>query len=423
MAITPRRTAAGQTVQGGLEASSTLFRFHSSITPTFKPETKASRPFGSKTDTTLTLMKEHGEASLSGDNIILAELPYLLGASLGNLATENLGGGLYRRTCTFTSVTEDNVEPLKFQRGSARRAETINKAVCSELSLSVSKNSGASTISATLLGSALDTTTDLVGAAIQTITLSGAPTSGTFTITVLGKTTGTLAKNATAAQVESALNAVLGGGFTKCSGGPLGTAGIKIRFIGATGTVAAATTADTFDVGDVLVTVNGSGTPNSLLAAAAIQPGQFKVHLGTDVPTIANPGVNSANAFVFSSFELSISDLFVENHVLDGNGSSPKEFLPTIERKAEVKVWVDADDAGIGLINSYRTDEKLYVTGTATLPNGHALVINVACQVGNVDDLGEESGAYGYAVTLNPVDETTWGGSMQFGVTTAQSTL
>lgn len=42
----------------------------------------------------------------------------------------------------------------------------------------------------------------------QTVTISGSPTGGTFTLTLSGQTTGTIAYNATAATVEAALEAL-----------------------------------------------------------------------------------------------------------------------------------------------------------------------------------------------------------------------
>lgn len=71
---------------------------------------------------------------------------------------------------------------------------------------------------------------------VQTLTTTGTPTGGTFTLVVLGQTTDTIAHNAAAAAVQTAINnalAVLGTGHTVgVSGGPL-PAGIPITFSGA----------------------------------------------------------------------------------------------------------------------------------------------------------------------------------------------
>jgi len=67
--------------------------------------------------------------------------------------------------------------------------------------------------------------------AIQLVGSNGVPTGGTFTLTFDGKTTGTLPYNATAAQVQTSLEALscIGVGNVACTGGPLGTA-INVTF-------------------------------------------------------------------------------------------------------------------------------------------------------------------------------------------------
>lgn len=444
MAITPRRTSAGQTVQGGLESSSKRFRFHSSIAPTFKPETKTSRPFGAKTDTLVSLHKEHGEAAISGDNVVIAELPYYLSSSLGNLTTTDIGGGLFRHSCVFTTNKQDDVQTLTFARGTTARAETIPGGVVSALGLSFSKNGGNSSVSGTILGRAIDTTQTINLSAVRTFAVVGAPTGGTFTLTVNGQTTASLAYNATAAEIQTALVALstVGAGNATATGGPIDTTSVVVTFAGSLGNVTVTAT-DTFTEtttsstgvvttvedpdASVLITITEPGGPAPLLAGDALQPGQVAVYLGTSRPTTANPTINAsggnAKNLTVASYDVNISDLFVENHVLDATGPSPKEFLPSAERKSEVKVWVDGDDAGIGLVNSYRTDEKFYVSLVGTLPDGQGVRIHAAVQVANVDDLGDDSGAMGFAVTLQPVDDAVYGGSMVWDVITKQASL
>ncbi len=71
---------------------------------------------------------------------------------------------------------------------------------------------------------------------VSTLHASAALTGGTFTITVNGKTTAAIAYNATAAQVQAALDAALGGGNVTAAGGPLSTpTDISLTFKGAYG--------------------------------------------------------------------------------------------------------------------------------------------------------------------------------------------
>lgn len=68
----------------------------------------------------------------------------------------------------------------------------------------------------------------------QTLTETGAPTGGTFTLTFAGQTTAPLAYNATAAQVKSALEALstVNFGAVTTTGGPLNTTPVVVTFGG-----------------------------------------------------------------------------------------------------------------------------------------------------------------------------------------------
>lgn len=68
---------------------------------------------------------------------------------------------------------------------------------------------------------------------IQTLTITGSPTGGTFTITFGTETTGAIAYDATAAAVQAALEALanVGLGNVRCSGGDLPGTAVVIEFV------------------------------------------------------------------------------------------------------------------------------------------------------------------------------------------------
>lgn len=70
---------------------------------------------------------------------------------------------------------------------------------------------------------------------VQTLTITGTPTGGTFTVTFDGQTTGAIAYNADAATVETAIEALsnVGAGNATCSGGALPGTPVVITFTGA----------------------------------------------------------------------------------------------------------------------------------------------------------------------------------------------
>jgi hypothetical protein len=79
-----------------------------------------------------------------------------------------------------------------------------------------------------------NTTTGVATADVQTLSLAGGPTAGTFTLTFQGQTTAGIPWNATSAQVQAALSDLLavGTGNVTCTGGPLPGANVVITFAG-----------------------------------------------------------------------------------------------------------------------------------------------------------------------------------------------
>lgn len=71
----------------------------------------------------------------------------------------------------------------------------------------------------------------------QTVTITGSPTGGTFTLTFDGQTTGAIAYNATAGDVDTALEALsnIAAGDLTCTGGPLPGTAVVVTFGGTLG--------------------------------------------------------------------------------------------------------------------------------------------------------------------------------------------
>lgn len=72
------------------------------------------------------------------------------------------------------------------------------------------------------------------GSETQTVTVTGTPTGGTFTLTFSGQTTASIAYNAAASAVQSALEALsnIGTGNVACAGGPLPGSAVTVTFTG-----------------------------------------------------------------------------------------------------------------------------------------------------------------------------------------------
>ncbi|WP_194821298.1 hypothetical protein [Micromonospora sp. S-DT3-3-22] len=70
---------------------------------------------------------------------------------------------------------------------------------------------------------------------VQTVTITGTPTGGTYTLTFSGQTTAAIPYNATAAQVRTALEALsnIGSGNVTTAGGPHPGTPVTVTFVGA----------------------------------------------------------------------------------------------------------------------------------------------------------------------------------------------
>ncbi|RSS43827.1 hypothetical protein [Streptomyces sp. WAC08241] len=82
---------------------------------------------------------------------------------------------------------------------------------------------------------ALDVAVPVAGAdEVQTVTITGGPTGGTFTLTFSGQTTSGIAYNAAASAVQSALEALsnINPGDVVCAGGALPTTPVTVTFGG-----------------------------------------------------------------------------------------------------------------------------------------------------------------------------------------------
>lgn len=121
---------------------------------------------------------------------------------------------------------------------------------------------------------------------VQTVSITGAPTGGTFTLTVYGETTAPLARNATNAQVQAALEAL-----TPFQPGDVVVTGTAPNF---TLTYGGAYAATNVDQPTAAHTFTGGTTPG--VTVATTTPGTR-----TSKITNENSGTSSADAFTLYS--------------------------------------------------------------------------------------------------------------------------
>lgn len=95
---------------------------------------------------------------------------------------------------------------------------------------------------------------------VQTVTITGTPTGGTFTLTFNGETTATIAYNASAANVKTALDALNGIDAVTCGGGALPGTPVTVTFSGDA----------VDDMAHNLMTADGTGLTGGTTPAVAV---------------------------------------------------------------------------------------------------------------------------------------------------------
>lgn len=219
---------------------------------------------------------------------------------------------------------------------------------------------------------------------VQRLTITGAPTGGTFTLTLLGETTAAIAYNATAAQVEAALIALpsIEAGDLAVTGGPLPGAFVTITFTGP-------------DLGDrdipqmtVAASLTGGTTPAA--AVTTITPGVPASSLaGTGVTifnTIGQPFARYTGVECFiggdqdESYESQsrrkfegLEDRAVEAVLADWAGDAPTPGTATTVAAAIGVAEEHADVNYVGLpvlVMSRQAAEAAYGAGVLTVRDG-----------------------------------------------------
>ncbi len=118
-------------------------------------------------------------------------------------------------------------------------------------------------------------------AGVQTVTITGTPTGGTFTLTWNGQTTVPIAYNATAAAVQSALNALTGGTAASATGGPLPGSPVSVTFpasmsqatLTANGAGLTGGTTPSVVIGTTTAGVRGYNEASAVIPGAYFDPG------------------------------------------------------------------------------------------------------------------------------------------------------
>jgi hypothetical protein len=161
---------------------------------------------------------------------------YPVASWLGDPTITTPGGGTNSRQHDFGWNGTDPVLKPSFalHQGTADYAEEALGVIFNGYELSGARDG--MDFSGDLWGKVLTTDVQLGGTVneVQTASVTGAPTGGTFTLAYKGRTTAPIPYNATAAAVQAALQALptVGPGGVVCAGGPLPGTPVTVTFRG-----------------------------------------------------------------------------------------------------------------------------------------------------------------------------------------------
>ena len=429
MSVAIERSQVFEITQWGVEAASApgvavaADNRLEAIGVTLKPavEVDRFRPFGNKHDTLLIPGKDFTNLELTGrldyNNII-----YPLSSVVGNEEITTVGTNGRSWGFLSNSTDPDACRTYTVESGSFVRAQKASGIYINELGFAFRR--GSVELSGSGMGRLFTDDIYMTGDAVYSLAIDGTVSGGTFTLTYSAQTTGAIDYDATAAEVQTALEALsnIGVGDVRCTGGPLDSDPVIITFTGdlgdqtitLTGTFSSLTAAP----GTSAVTSAQVGQAINTLSALPVIPGNVNVYYDT---TYGNIGTTKLTR-VFEA-DVNISSRFSPMWVLD---SSQTSFAATVETAPEVtaRLKLAANQVGMGFLDTIRTGTTGYLRIESVGPalpapdagNNYLFRVDMAVKVESPDNMGDMDGAMSVDWSFRAVDDSDFGGAYQFTV-------
>lgn len=423
------RTTVTQVSQIGVEALATpgvavpATKLLQSVgfTPSHQAEIDTFGPSGQKYDAITAVNREWTELSVSG-HPTYDEMPYVFAGVITDPVFTSPGATTRQQVFTPKNGQSDSPRSYTLEYGnSGGNAERCSYAMIGGVTLGFSRNDGVS-----LDGSGVAQVPtygiQLSTNEVQTVTITGTPTGGTFTLTFQGQTTGTIAYNAIASAVQTALEALsnVDPGDVLVTGGPGPGTPYVVEFRGQYGqvNVTQMTAAGSFTGGSspaVAVTTTTPGATGTGIPLIPILPGQVDVWMDD---TAAGLGTTKLAADFSAQWVL--DDRFGQEYVLDSSLSS---FRKHYEKKptGRLTLEMENDAAGQALVATMRSGASKFIRIQATgalIESGqnYMLRIDTAGKIAEAPTMGDIDDVSTLQWVFTFVNDTTWG--KPFEVTT-----
>lgn len=416
------RASIFETIQIGAEttpgtAVAALKRLQGlTVEPGIKSEVDTYRPTGVKFPTVSAQAKEWVEATLGGP-LTYTDIVYLL-SSVIKTVTPSAAGAVYTWLFSPDSNSPDTAKTYTIEQGSSLRAHRFAYGLVTGLTLNFSRDE--CTVDGSMIGQNLTDDVYLSSNAIYTIAKTGTVTGGTFTLTKGALPTTGIAYDASAAVVQAALEALaaVGTGNVICTGGPLPATPVVVEFVGSFLQTAVTMTLDTTSItggGSLGVIATLVGAAPTDVALVPVTPTQVLVYTATTQAGLAGASALTRN---FSA-SWAITNRFGPVWVLNGvkTFAAHVEVEPTLE----MKILVEADDAGMAYLGDLQDGDTLWVRIKATggIADGvtpYSLTIDTATKVTDISSFQDQDGVFAVEYTLTGVHDATWGKATEITV-------
>ena len=387
---------------------------------------KMFAPQGYKFNTLAIPGKEWAGAKLSVASDYQS-LAYVLDGVLMK-TTPTGAGGAKTRAYTVKTNQADTIQTYTLEHGSSLRGKRTAYNLITDFGLSASRDEvklDGSALSRIITDPAYMSTCD-----VQSLAITGSPTGGNFTLTYATVTSGPITYNATASNVQTALEATssIGSGNVVCTGGPLPANPVVITFVGALAqqTITVLTATSTLTGGtspSTTVTSVTVGVTPTDVPAIPITPNGLDLYID---PTAAALGTTK----ILRGFNLDwkIGSRFAPIWCMNSTNTSWVSHVESMP-KSEFSITLECDDEGMSYVTNQRAGTTLFIrlvsTGPAISGGGnYGFTLDFACKISKPYQYTDASGAV-YAVQYGGelVHDSTWGKALSLTLVNTLATL
>ncbi len=417
------RTTVTQVNQIGVEALATpgvvvpALKLLQSVgfTPSHQANIDTFGPSGQKYDSIVAMNREWTELGLTGQPTY-DELAYVLASLVTNPVITSPGATARQQVFTPKNGQSDTPRTFTLEYGDkGGNAERCAYTLINEGTFGFSRNdgvslSGSARALAPVYGIQLSTNEK------QTLTMTGSPTGGTFTLTYSGQTTAGIAYNASAAAVVTALEALsnIGAGNVIATGGALPATPVVVEFVSNLGQqdVALMTANSASLTGGTTPTMTPTTTTPGVaptgIPLVPILPGQCDVWMDDTAA-----GLGTTKLAADFSAQWALSNRYGEKWVLD---SSLPSHAGHYERRPTGRLTLQLENNAVGqaLVTQMRSGASKFIRIQATgalIESGQNYMarFDTACKIAEAPTMGDVEDVSTLQWVFTFVNDTTWG--------------